>query len=185
MEKRQVKTRMLSKTHRSFAVASATATLLVMAKTTSLFENTEIIPTVTTIAIVIVVAYIAGTLPDIDRFIPFFPHRGVTHAVWVPFGFGYFAWKYQLEPYIFQALLGATIGYTSHIIGDAFSNAGVAFVYPFQQYERLGSGAFYVKGPRGLFQPLYEVGRPSIINPVWAYRLLSVVLMIVLIQTIY
>lgn len=176
---------MLAKTHRSFAVASASATLLVLAKTSDMYTSVEPIQATATMGIVIIAAFIAGTLPDIDQYIPFISHRGITHAIWIPLLLGYATWMQRPEPYICAILFGVTIGYTSHIIGDAFSAAGVAFFYPLQRYQRTGSGAFYVKGFRGIFQPLYSVGQPSIIPPKLIYYAVSALLILTLIQHIW
>lgn len=156
---------MIAKTHRSFAMASATTTMVLLASTTPIFTDVDPQVQVVSVAIVLVATYLSATLPDFDQYIPFISHRGITHAIWIPLALMYATWFHRMEPHIFEALLGVTIGYTSHIIGDAFSAAGIAFLYPFQRYTRLGSGAFYVKGPRGPFQPLYSVGAKTFINP--------------------
>lgn len=176
---------MLAKTHRSFAVASASASMVILAKTTSAFTDVDPVQATATIGVVMIAAYLSGALPDIDQYIPFMSHRGITHAIWIPLLLGYGTWAMRSEPYIFSGLLGMTIGYTSHIIGDAFSSAGIAFLYPFQRYQRTGSGAFYVKGFRGVFQPLYSVGQPSPIPPSLIYYSLSILLILTLLQHIW
>ena len=100
-------------------------------------------------------AVLVSTFPDVDRA---WAHRSFPHAVWIPMGLGFLAWKYRTGLWMGPVALGASIGWTSHLVGDAFSHAGVAWCYPFQQYERFPDGSFYVKGRRGPFVPLYAVG---------------------------
>ena len=176
---------MLAKTHRAAGVTSATAALLLVSNSPSFFPPGELTSSLIKVAITIVAAYFASTLPDIDQYIPFITHRGITHAIWIPLGILYLGQQYAGQPYISMAIWGLFIGYFSHIIGDAFSNAGVAFLYPFQRYEHTSSGAFYVKGNRGLALPLYEVGKSTLINPVIVFNIISVVFTILLIKNIY
>lgn len=105
-------------------------------------------------------AVLSAPLPDLDeRGITLFKHRGITHTIWVVILLAYFAYWAQTAPYPFIAPLsiGLLIGWTSHIIGDAFSYAGVALFYPFDRYVENGN-SWYVQGNRMLFKPLYRVG---------------------------
>lgn len=103
---------------------------------------------------------LSASLPDIDKLFGT-EHRGITHAVWIPAAFFIGAYQVQVQPFVSSLLFGAAIGYSSHLIGDAFSMAGIAWFYPFQQYVRNPDGSFYVRGNRGPFRPIYRVGDKS------------------------
>lgn len=156
---------MIGKTHRSFAFASATGALLVANQFTTLFEGKEPTQALIQAGAITAVAVVTSTLPDFDRLIPFIRHRGITHSIWVIMIISYLTWKFKTDVKYFIPMLGLLIGYTSHIVGDAFSKAGIAWFYPFQRYESYSSGAFHVKGFRGIFQPLYSVGTKTFIPP--------------------
>lgn len=169
---------MLAPTHRAFATASAGATLLTVHYTTEIFAEVETSTLILQSIIIVVLSYLTATLPDMDQFVPFLGHRGITHAIWIPGIIFYFLWGSTGEPYLFAVLAGVFIGYTSHLIGDAFSTAGIAWLYPIQQYGGSSNGAFWVKGFRGPFLPLYQVGTPFIIKPaiIW-YTLAGIALL--------
>lgn len=125
--------------------------------------------------IILMAGVLGSRLPDIDQVLGH-THRGFTHAVWIPIALLLTAWKTKtvMVPYIQIPLwsamaFGCGIGWMSHLFGDAFSEAGIAWFYPLQQYVREPSGAFYVKGNRGPFLPLYTVGDScyEIIPIVW------------------
>lgn len=176
---------MLAPTHRSFATASAGATLLTLSQTTDLFTETEPVLLATQSAIVVAVSFLTAVLPDYDRVIPFIRHRGITHAIWIPAIIFYFLWQNIGEPYMFPALLGLFIGYTSHIVGDAFSTAGIAWFYPLQRYEGSPNGAFWVKGFRGPFLPLYSVGSPFIIKPTIIWYTITIITLFIYTKTVF
>ena len=176
---------MLAPTHRAFATASAGVTLLALSQTTDIFAESEPMLLATQSAIIILVSFLTATLPDYDRIIPFIRHRGITHAVWIPAIIFYFMWQNIGEPYTFPALLGLFIGYTSHIVGDAFSTAGIAWFYPIQRYGGSPNGAFWVKGFRGPFLPLYAVGDPFIIKPTIIWYGITFITMFVYIKSVF
>ena len=150
---------MLGKTHRPFAVAAAAGTLLAVQGFLPMYDATGL-QYLGRAALTIGGAYLSASLPDIDKAFPW--HRGITHAIWIP-AVVYWLAFYQFAGHaVWQPLLfGIFIGYMSHLVSDAFSKAGVAWFYPLQGYIRYDSGAFVVKGPRGPFLPLYEVGDPA------------------------
>lgn len=176
---------MLAPTHRSFATASAGASLLVLSQVTDIFAETEPMSLITQSVIIMVVSFLTATLPDYDRMIPFIRHRGITHAIWIPAAIFYFLWQNLGEPYVFPALLGLFIGYTSHIVGDAFSTAGIAWFYPIQQYSGPPTGAFWVKGFRGPFLPLYSVGSPAIIKPTIIWYGITALTLFIYIKSVF
>ena len=101
-------------------------------------------------------ALVGSVLPDMDQALGL-AHRGISHAVWIPLGV--LACSLRLPDGLWKAVLfGLAVGYLSHLAGDAFSKAGIAWFYPIQGYQRKGTGQFYVKGCRGPFLPLYRVG---------------------------
>lgn len=160
---------MIAKTHRSFAFASATGTLILANQFTPLFEGKDPKIALAQAGVITAVAVVTATLPDFDQAIPFIRHRGITHSLWAILLIGYFTWRFQGDPMKFLPMLGLFIGYTGHIVGDAFSKAGIAWLYPFQRYAGQNGGAFYVKGFRGIFQPLYSVGQKTFIPPTFIW----------------
>lgn len=147
---------MLGRTHRAFALASAAGICLAAASLRP--ESVASITWAGRTGLFLGGAWAAASLPDIDRVL--FWHRGFTHTIWVVAGL-LFAAHAIPDIYILwgQPLLyGIALGYFSHLLGDAFSKAGVAWFYPLQGYVREPGGVFYVKGFRGPFLPLYEVG---------------------------
>lgn len=198
---------MLAPTHRAFAVASASATVATLAYTTNIIAEIPTIteglstpipqvllstpvPQILSILALLIVTFLTATLPDIDQYIPFIRHRGITHAIWIPLGLGYLVWKFWNPQTLYDLsrlilLSGTFIGYTSHIIGDAFSSAGIAWFYPLQRYADSGTGAFYVKGFRGPFLPLYRVGQDIFINPSIIWYGISIMLLFITMQKIF
>lgn len=147
---------MLGKTHRPFALTVSAGALLLVHSHMPMY-NVPPMEYALRVSITFGAAYVAGVLPDIDRVFPW--HRGITHAVWLPLVFLYLAfYKFAGHGIYAPLFFGAFLGYMSHLAGDAFSKAGVAWFYPFQRYIRYDNGAFVVKGRRGPFQPVYEVG---------------------------
>lgn len=115
------------------------------------------VPQARSLCLIQIAAWMISMVPDIDRRIEI--HRGITHAIWIPVIFAIIAGIFRHQIYVSSAALGACIGWLSHEVGDAFSKAGVDFFYPFGPgYKRYPNGAFYVKGNRGVFVPLYTVG---------------------------
>lgn len=175
---------MLGPTHRAFGFASSAGVLLLANEYTNLLADKEPLEAIIQVSAIIMISSFAAILPDLDRVIPFIRHRGITHAIWIPMLLAYLLYQHQDHLYYSTLFAGLFIGYTGHIIGDAFSTAGVALLYPFQQYKDYSSGAFHVKGHRGIFQPLYKVGVASIVNPVWLYNAIGSILTILLITRI-
>jgi inner membrane protein len=72
-------------------------------------------------------------------------HRGITHSLimWILI---FFPAMVLFHPNLF--VLGLTIGYFAHILGDCFSVSGVAVLYPFSQ-EKLPVPITYKTGGFG------------------------------------
>jgi membrane-bound metal-dependent hydrolase YbcI (DUF457 family) len=65
----------------------------------------------------------------------------------------------EYVPQLWFLSFGICLGYLSHQVADAFSKAGVAWLYPFTEYRRYANGAFVLKKKkRYIFKPLYRVG---------------------------
>lgn len=148
---------MLGKTHRAFGFALSTATLAVVHKIGLGETDMPIWTTAVQVALVQGGSVIASTLPDIDQLFAT-QHRGITHTIWIPVIMCCIAYRMRTNPLIFALIFGLILGYLSHLIGDAFSKAGIAWFYPIQQYTHYSGGAMCVKGFRGPFIPLYTVG---------------------------
>lgn len=149
---------MLGKTHRAFAFATSAA-VLVAVHSGIHTEEISLGQSLLSQTALHTGAILFSTVPDIDRGFGPGQHRGIIHSIWVVLLLAYVTYRIRIiNPYVYMFGLGATIGYLSHLIGDAFSIAGIAWFYPIQQYERYASGAFHVKGFRGPFIPLYRVG---------------------------
>lgn len=164
---------MLAPTHRAFSVPVTTGCMLLAYKADALFHG-AIWQQSLSIAIVVVSAWIASTLPDWDRYIPFLRHRGLSHAIWIPLAAIIYAF-YAPGTMIPYVCFGFGCGWFSHILGDSFSIAGDAWLYPFTGYVRYDSGAFVVKGPRGPFIPIYRSGEKTGINMKWVWYALGIV----------
>jgi inner membrane protein len=70
-----------------------------------------------------------------------FGHRGITHSL--------FAWFLFSIPYLISHnsfLLGLSLGYLFHILGDMFSKSGVPLLYPSKKRFKI---------------PIYRTGGPS------------------------
>ena len=168
---------MLKNTHRGFGMCIAIGTITAFysrntyEKVTPLFYSEKTGIAAAQIGITMLSAFVASTLPDIDQ--KFSTHRGITHAIWIPSLFLlaalFLPFTSTYKPWAFSLFFGLFLGWFSHLLGDAFSKAGIAWFYPFQKYRHYGSGAFVVKGPRGPFQPLYSVGdkRFALIPYLW------------------
>ena len=155
---------MLGKTHRGFGFACITGVLCAAYPIIPGFALARrISPALvapTQIGLSIAAAIIGSTLPDIDQKLGT-THRGLTHALWIPAILAFLSFRtFRTDIWIFAATFGLLVGYLSHLVGDAFSSAGIAWFYPFQQYRHFGTGAFKVKGFRGPFLPIYHVGDP-------------------------
>lgn len=120
-------------------------------------------------------AYAASTLPDIDQNIPGIKHRTWTHTIYPVLalsGLTYYFAKHHITGYPLQdlwipiVLAGMTVGYTSHLIGDAFSTSGINWFNPYG-YRDYGNGSRVVKGFRGPFIPIYTVGQGPIGAKFW------------------
>lgn len=103
--------------------------------------------------------WFGSLLPDADSresvvgrvfYLPF-KHRRMTHTFWT-LGILSFAWSFHIW---FKWLW---LGYFLHILGDAFSKAGVRWLYPLTRYKEYESGAFIAEGHR--FQ-WYRAGKKS------------------------
>lgn len=148
---------MLGRTHMAFGLTVANSALLLTYGHIPLYTGLTPLECTARMAVTLGGAYVASVFPDIDRMFP--THRGITHAVWFPAMLFYQAfWVFNAKPLLSALCFGAFLGYMSHLFGDAFSKAGVAWFYPLQGYERFPDGTFYVKGFRGPFLPLYTVG---------------------------
>lgn len=161
---------MLGPTHRAFATTAIAGTLLVTPQKESPVE----------IILALTVAWFSATLPDIDKKLPEGYHRTWTHAIWIPLLIGY--GFYNSSGIVKIILLSLFISYMSHLIGDAYSKAGIAWLYPFQQYVHEPNGRFYVKGKRGIFIPLYTVGKSKLPWSLFWYLLTSLLLTLLILQ---
>ena len=91
--------------------------------------------------------WFGSLLPDIDNQNSYFGrylylpvgHRRITHTLWalgaLSVTLGISVWFKYLW-----------LGYFFHILGDAFSYAGVLWLYPLKQYKEYASGAFVAPG---------------------------------------
>lgn len=159
---------MIKQTHRSFG-ALATATYLV-AHNAIASHNFFIEPFgLFTSGLLLGAGVLASTWPDIDRKVGI-KHRGWTHAIWFPL---FLLWL-SLTPLIGPLFMAFFMGYMSHLIGDAFSIAGVAFLYPFTGYKETKSGGFVLNHERKVFKPLYRVGQKYPYRPDLVYWSLAV-----------
>ena len=175
---------MLGKTHRPFAVAFTAATLTLTHNFISCYTDSSTIVDAIQVVETLVVSWAAGVLPDIDQILPI-PHRTITHAIWIPLIALIVAFKvYPTNTFIFPAIFGASIGYFSHLLADAFSKAGIAWFWPIQGYRRYANGAFVVKGPRGPFVPLYQSGE-SFKGVVTVWRLVASMTVILMIWRLF
>ena len=83
-------------------------------------------------------AVMGSEFPDLDHGIEGVVHRGWTHSIWgvlASFGLTYFFSHNYLSNDVTAVmipviLLGFSIGYASHLIGDYFSNKGINPFYP-------------------------------------------------------
>ncbi len=151
---------MLGKTHRPFGLLFGAVAMIGLKNHISVYADQETLIQLGEMGVTLAGALVGSTWPDIDVVIP--PHRGITHTVWpllleLWLAYGVF----HINIWAFSALFGFFLGNLSHLVTDAFSKAGIAWFYPFQQYERFGNGAMYVKGFRGPFVPLYKSGEGS------------------------
>lgn len=157
---------MLKKTHRSFATTFTAGAIL----THQVYQNTIQVESWTDVHFdnptgfawlsILLLSYLLGPLADLDNYLPFFKHRGMTHSIFalIPL------WLLVIVAYHSQNIINLTLAlslalsWTSHLVGDAYSVSGVEWLYPFRQYEVLEDGAMYKKGKRILFPKLYKVG---------------------------
>lgn len=171
---------MLAKTHRAFGFAALTGTLALTYEKWELLMAPVLqgdrLATCFQIGVTVMGGLLGSTLPDIDQKLGG-THRGITHAIWIPlllfgsalFGIPRLPISLLNKEYAFGFLFGLALGWLSHLIGDAFSTAGIAWFYPIGAYRRYPSGAFTVKGARGPFQPIYRVGDRKwwLMRPIW------------------
>lgn len=83
-------------------------------------------------------AVMGSEFPDLDHDIKGVVHRGWTHSIWVlaipwtlTYIFSHHYFSYDLTTIMLPViLLGFSIGHTSHIIGDYFSEGGINLFYP-------------------------------------------------------
>jgi membrane-bound metal-dependent hydrolase YbcI (DUF457 family) len=80
-------------------------------------------------------------------------HRTWTHAIWVPLLLLVLSRVSFLRPLAWLA-----VGWVNHVALDAFSRAGVCWLWPLTDYLRYPSGAFCARGHR--FK-IYATGRES------------------------
>lgn len=128
--------------------------------------------------IVLLLAGIIGaSAPDIDQSIPGMKHRTWTHTLWAILIFSgltyylryhYLSNELLIDMSLVIAMFGFTIGYASHLFGDAFSTSGIDWFYPLIGYKTYGSGASVVRGFRGPFIPIYSVGHGVIGAGFWS-----------------
>lgn len=183
---------MIRQTHKAFATTTATAFLL-----TTNFYYAKINPTglstpigeqlgnhITTGAIaIIIVAWLTSGLPDIDEIskryhIPILQninHRGFTHSIWSLILLVLPLYYTSNNIWLFIPLLGLFIGWFSHLIADAFSNQGVAWLYPLSGYAENGESKWAKH--RGPFPPLYRVGTKILIPAKYYWYLITIVLL--------
>lgn len=81
--------------------------------------------------IIIPIAIIGSTLPDIDLILPFFKHRGITHSI-LGVLFVTIWFKIMLiQIGIVQELeIAFVAGYLSHLVLDSCTPQGVKWLYP-------------------------------------------------------
>ena len=122
-------------------------------------------------------ALMGSSFPDIDQQIPGMKHRTWTHTIWailLCIGLLHFLRNNYITNALFVdmslviVMLGFTIGYISHLLGDAFSTSGIDWIYPLIGYKTYSGGATVVKGFRGPFIPLYSVGHGVIGAGFWS-----------------
>ncbi len=76
---------------------------------------------------VIIVAIIGASIPDIDRRLPLFTHRGIMHTlVGASFFVLFFKWMGLIQG--FELALFA--GYLSHMLLDTTTKMGIMWFYP-------------------------------------------------------
>lgn len=172
---------MLGKTHRPFALAAAAGTLLLVHSHLPVYDKAQPLAYAASVSATLGAAYVTSMLPDIDKAFPW--HRGITHAVWAPMALLWLAfYKFAGHGLYMPLFFGAAVGYLSHLFGDAFSKAGIAWFYPFQRYIRYANGSFVVKGFRGPFQPLYEVGDTAFCFMPYVWRAVFFILAALLVK---
>lgn len=155
---------MLAPTHRSFSLPATVCGIAIMSKVSESMYQGGLWQQSLPIIVTVVTAWIVSPIPDWDRYIPFMRHRGWTHAIWIPLLLLWGTFQIQTGSVLQYICFGAFCGWFSHILGDAFSTAGVALLYPFISYETYASGAFTVKGFRGPFIPIYRTGEKTFIS---------------------
>lgn len=152
---------MLGPTHRAIGVITSSCVLLLGHDgiCAHVPDCASVVGACEVVALTTIGAYLGSSLPDIDK--KLLTHRGITHTLWAILVLAYACFASRQNGLVFAFLSGLTMAYALHVVCDAFSTAGIAWLYPFQQYKRYASGAFHVKGFRGPFVPLYTVGDPA------------------------
>ena len=170
---------MLKDTHKAFATSFAMAAITIQTATTLITKAEQI--ALYEIPIILGVSYFIAPLPDLDIIVkklglPFkIKHRGVSHSIWPVLLMSFLT---IISPKIlFPIIYGFTLGYLSHLVGDAFSYQGIAWFYPFQQYETYGNKT-WVKH-RGPFIKLYRVGKKHFINPKYYWYFVTLLLFLI------
>ena len=81
--------------------------------------------------ITIILTIIGASIPDIDRILPLFTHRGIVHTL-VGAAFFTIACKLiLLHLNVTIALeMALLVGYVSHLILDTFTHMGIMWMYP-------------------------------------------------------
>ena len=167
---------MLKRTHKAFGLALAGGLIVAQEKTGYAVVPTGLVET----PLLLFLTHLSATWPDIDERLkqkkhPFLAklvgHRKLTHAIWIPLMWLWIGWFSGVNSYWLQVILsGVVIGWTSHLIGDGCSVAGVDFLYPLIGYHTSRNGQQIVNRPR-LLPALYTVGKSKLPWPVMWYSI--------------
>ena len=180
---------MIKRTHRAFATTFTSGALVgynLLSKSTPVelplgVHSPTLQPvSLLTLGIAIVVSWLAAALPDMDNYVPIFKHRGITHTIWVVGLLSLGTYYLASNIYLFSIALGFTLGYFSHLLADAYSIAGVAWLYPFTRYIHYESGAMIVRRPRIFFWKLYRVDKKvGPLDAKYYYYTLTIIILVV------
>ncbi len=81
--------------------------------------------------IVMLISIMGASIPDIDRILPFFTHRGFMHT---PVGAALFTIVFKLILITLNTTIvleiAFLVGYISHLIMDTFTCMGIMWFYP-------------------------------------------------------
>jgi inner membrane protein len=69
--------------------------------------------------------------------VPHFSHRTYSHTIWALAAWGYIWFYAEASLHIEGLFLGAVFGYTSHLLADMLTVAGVRYLHPFPPLIKL------------------------------------------------